>query len=67
MPDCSECESPLDIDQESIDEGDVVVCDECGAEYEVVAIDPLQLAPIERDDLDDEENADFYEEDEDEE
>ena len=66
MPDCSECESPLDLDEESLDEGDIVVCDECGAEYEVVAIDPLELAPVNSDDLDDEDD-DFYNEDEDEE
>lgn len=64
MPDCSECESPLDLDEESLDEGDIVVCNECGAEYEVVAIDPLELAPVDSDDLDDED--DFYNEDEDE-
>lgn len=66
MPDCSECESPLDLDEESLDEGDIVVCDECGAEYEVVAVDPLELAPADSDDLDDEDD-DFYSEDEDEE
>ncbi len=64
MPDCSDCESPLDLDEESLDEGDIVVCDECGAEYEVVAIDPLELAPVNSDDLDDEDD-DFYNEDED--
>ena len=65
MPDCSECESPLDLDEESLDEGDIVVCNECGAEYEVVAIDPLELAPVDSDSLD-EEDDDFYNEDEDE-
>ena len=65
MPDCSECESPLDLDEESLDEGDIVVCNERGAEYEVVAIDPLELAPVDSDSLD-EEDDDFYNEDEDE-
>lgn len=64
MPNCSECESPLDIDPENVDEGDILVCDECGAEFEVVAIDPLELAPVDSDDLDDE-DEDFYEEEED--
>ncbi len=67
MPDCSQCESPLDIDEESLDEGDIVVCDECGAEYEVVAVEPLELAAVDPDDLDDEEDEDFFGEDEDEE
>ncbi len=65
MPDCSECESPLDIDEEIVDEGDIIVCAECGAEYEVVAIDPLELAQVDSDDLEDEDD-DFYEENEDE-
>lgn len=41
---CPECESPLDIDTDDIEEGDAVTCDECGTEFEVVATDPLELA-----------------------
>jgi alpha-aminoadipate carrier protein LysW len=26
-----------------VEEGDVVVCDECGTEYEVVGVEPLEL------------------------
>jgi alpha-aminoadipate carrier protein LysW len=43
---CSECENILDIDVDEVDEGDVVACDECGAEYEVVATEPLELSKI---------------------
>jgi len=43
---CSECESVLDFDVEEIDEGDVISCDECGAEYEVVATEPLELSKV---------------------
>ena len=43
---CSECENLLDIDVEVVDEGDVVTCDECGAEYENVATEPLELSKI---------------------
>jgi alpha-aminoadipate/glutamate carrier protein LysW len=43
---CSECESELDIDVDGVDEGEVVSCDECGAEYEIVATDPLEVAKI---------------------
>ncbi len=46
MPICSECESPLDVDVDEVDEGDVVVCDECGTEYEVVATEPLELSKV---------------------
>ncbi len=43
---CQECDNALDIDTEDIEEGDAVTCDECGTEYEVVATDPLELAPV---------------------
>lgn len=46
MPVCPECESDLDFDVEEVDEGDVIVCDECGAEFEVVATDPLELSKV---------------------
>ena len=64
MPICSECENPLDFDVEEVDEGDVVVCDECGTEYEVVATDPIELAKVEEDY--EEEDASFTEEEEEE-
>jgi alpha-aminoadipate/glutamate carrier protein LysW len=54
MPICPECETALDIDEDEIDEGDVVVCDECGTEYEVVTTDPLEIARVEEDYEDDE-------------
>ena len=47
MPICPECETALDFDEEEIEEGDVVVCDECGTEYEVVATEPLELSKVE--------------------
>ena len=47
MPICPECESPLDFDPEEVDEGDVLNCDECGIELEVVGTDPLELARVE--------------------
>jgi len=65
MPICSECENPLDFDEEDVDEGDVVVCDECGTEFEVVATDPLELAKVEED-YDDEDDI-FSDEEEEEE
>ncbi|HET7104933.1 MAG TPA: hypothetical protein VFI20_12665 [Terracidiphilus sp.] len=64
MPTCPECENELDIDVDELDEGDVVACDECGTEFEVVGVEPLELTRVE-DDYDDEE-ANYYEEEEDE-
>ena len=47
MPICPECESVLDFDEEDVEEGDVIVCDECGTEFEIVATDPLELSKVE--------------------
>jgi alpha-aminoadipate carrier protein LysW len=55
MPSCPECETNLDVDVEELEEGDVVVCEECGSEYEVVGVEPLELARMDE----------GYEEDED--
>ena len=47
MPGCPECENELDIEVDEVEEGDVVVCDECGSEFEVVGVEPLELARVE--------------------
>jgi alpha-aminoadipate carrier protein LysW len=62
MPICSECENQLDFDEEDVEEGDVIVCDECGTEYEIVATDPIELSKVDEDY--DEEEAGFTEEEE---
>lgn len=59
---CPECENNLDIAEDEVDEGDVIACDECGTEFEVVGIDPLELARVEEG-LDDEDEP-FVEEEE---
>jgi len=64
MPSCPECENELDIELDEVEEGDVVACDECGTEYEVVGVEPLELARI-GDEID-EEDGPFAEEEEEE-
>ena len=55
MPNCPECENVLDIEMDDVEEGDVVACEECGSEYEVVGVEPLELARVDSDlDEDDE-------------
>lgn len=66
MPTCPECESNLDIELDEVEEGDVVTCDECGSEYEVVAVEPLELSRV-GDDLDEEDDEYLDEEEEEEE
>ena len=51
---CPECDNPLDIDVDVVDEGETVTCDECGAEVEIVSLDPLEVAPVDTEGYDDE-------------
>jgi alpha-aminoadipate carrier protein LysW len=64
MPNCPECENGLDIELDEVEEGDVVTCEECGTEYEVVGVEPLELTRVDGD-LD-EDDEPFEEEEEDE-
>jgi alpha-aminoadipate carrier protein LysW len=54
MTSCPECENDLDIELDEIEEGDMVACAECGTEYEVVGVDPLELSRVENSLLDEE-------------
>jgi alpha-aminoadipate carrier protein LysW len=63
MPSCPECENVLDFELDEVDEGDVVACEECGTEYEIVGLEPLELSRMD-DDLDEDEDEIYDEEDE---
>jgi alpha-aminoadipate carrier protein LysW len=47
MPSCPECDTALNIEVDEVEEGDVIACEECGTEYEVVGVEPLELARVE--------------------
>lgn len=66
MATCPECENDLDIELDEVEEGDVVTCDECGTEYEVVGVEPLELSRV-GDELDEDDDEYFDEEEEEEE
>ena len=63
MPNCPECENGLDIELDEVEEGDVVTCEECGSEYEIVGVEPLELARVDGD-IDEDEALEEEEEDE---
>ena len=65
MPTCPECENSLDIEEDEVEEGDVVSCEECGTEYEVVGVEPLELSRV-GDDVDEDDDEDLDEEEEEE-
>jgi alpha-aminoadipate carrier protein LysW len=61
---CPECDNPIVVDADEIEEGETIQCDECGTELEVVSADPLELAPVDVLAYDDEESSPAVEEDE---
>ncbi|HWB32708.1 MAG TPA: hypothetical protein VG714_06020 [Acidobacteriaceae bacterium] len=61
---CPECDNPITIDSDEVEEGETVQCEECGLELEVVTVDPLELAPVDEMGYDDEEDAISTDEDE---
>jgi alpha-aminoadipate/glutamate carrier protein LysW len=65
VPTCPECENNLDIEMDEVEEGDVVACEECGTEYEIVGVEPLELTRV-GDELDDEDELLDEEEEEEE-
>ena len=66
MVTCPVCEGTIDVDEEDVDEGDTISCDECGADLKVLSTDPLELESAEELEEDEEEDEDFQEEDEEE-
>ena len=63
---CPECDTPLDIDVDDIEEGETVTCDECGAELEIVSVEPLEIALVDAEGYDDEDLSRDTDEEEDE-
>lgn len=66
MVNCPVCDAELDIEEEELDEGDTLTCEECGAELRVTGTEPLELEPSEEEEEEDEDDeSDVEEEDED--
>jgi len=61
---CPECDNPITVDADEVEEGEAVHCEECGLELEVVSLDPLELAPIDEAGYDDEDPTPTADEDE---
>lgn len=66
MVTCPVCEGAIDVDEEDVDEGDTISCDECGADLRVVGTDPLELESAEEVEEEDEEEEGFLDEEEEE-
>jgi len=66
MVTCPVCEGAIDVDEEDVDEGDTISCDECGADLKVVGTEPLEVESAEELEEEDEDDEDFLEDDEEE-
>ena len=60
---CPECDEPVVIDEDEVEEGDIVSCEECGSVLKVVSVTPLEFDAV--DDDDDDEDEDEFDDDED--
>ena len=47
MVECPVCDGKIDVDEEDVDEGDTISCDECGAGLKVIGTEPLELESAE--------------------
>lgn len=67
MVNCPNCDAAIDVDEEELDEGETLTCDECGADLTVVGLEPLELETTEDEDEEEEEDEEDFDYDEDEE
>ncbi|HEX8747592.1 MAG TPA: hypothetical protein VF717_10355 [Pyrinomonadaceae bacterium] len=49
---CPDCDADVHVDTDA-DKGDILSCEECGTDLELVGLDPVELDIVEEDDLDD--------------
>jgi len=52
---CPKCKSDLDVEEEELEEGEILSCTECGTDFEVAGVEPLELTKISEDEDADEE------------
>jgi alpha-aminoadipate/glutamate carrier protein LysW len=57
---CPECDADVHVDTDA-DKGDIISCEECATDLEIVGLDPIELDIVEEEDLDDDldEDEDF--------
>jgi alpha-aminoadipate/glutamate carrier protein LysW len=63
MVTCPKCDASIDVEEEELDEGDVLSCDECGASLSVASLNPVELQS-EDDEEEDDDDFDYDDEDE---
>jgi alpha-aminoadipate carrier protein LysW len=72
MVNCPICDAVIDAEEEELDEGDELTCEECGASLTIVGKNPIEIEPTvdeeedEDEDEDEDDDADDEEDEEDE-
>ncbi|MDX6712681.1 MAG: alpha-aminoadipate/glutamate carrier protein LysW [Blastocatellia bacterium] len=56
---CPECDAEVHVDTDA-DKGDIMSCEECGTDLEIVGLDPVELDIVEDEDLGDDEEEEEY-------
>jgi lysine biosynthesis protein LysW len=56
----------MDVDEEDLDEGDALACEECGANLSVASLDPLELESLDEEEEEEDEDSDLDDEEEEE-
>ena len=56
---CPECDADVHVDTDA-DKGDLVSCEECGTDLELVGLDPVELDVVEEDAIDDDEDDEDF-------
>lgn len=44
---CPECDSPILVEEDDVERGATLQCEECGVDLEVVSVDPVELVALE--------------------
>lgn len=55
---CPECDADVHVDTDA-DKGDIVSCEECGTDLELVGLDPVELDIVEEDYNEDEDEDEY--------
>jgi alpha-aminoadipate carrier protein LysW len=56
---CPECDADVHVDTDA-DKGDIISCEECGTDLELVGLDPVEMDIVEEEDLDDDDEDEDY-------
>ena len=67
MVNCPLCNEGMDVEEEDLDEGDSLICEQCGANLSVSSVAPLELTAADEDDDEDYDEDEDFDEDYDEE